>query len=113
MVPGLIVPSRDETDPAALARTDATVPLGRAGVPDDLAGPVVCLASDDAAYMTGSFVTVDGGVFVPANAPRKSRRSPSRDFPRPTDLPVDLVAAVVVLGFDLQRGVGDAVTISE
>jgi NAD(P)-dependent dehydrogenase (short-subunit alcohol dehydrogenase family) len=70
LVPGLIVPSREETDPAALARTDATVPLGRAGVPDDLAGPAVFLASDDAAYMTGSFVTVDGGVLFQQRSPQ-------------------------------------------
>jgi NAD(P)-dependent dehydrogenase (short-subunit alcohol dehydrogenase family) len=70
LVPGLIVPSREETDPTALARTDATVPLGRAGVPDDLAGPAVFLASDDAAYMTGSFVTVDGGVLFQQRSPQ-------------------------------------------
>jgi NAD(P)-dependent dehydrogenase (short-subunit alcohol dehydrogenase family) len=70
MVPGLIVPSREETDPAALARTDATVPIGRAGVPDDLAGPAVFLATDDAAYMTGCLLTVDGGVLVQQRSPQ-------------------------------------------
>jgi NAD(P)-dependent dehydrogenase (short-subunit alcohol dehydrogenase family) len=70
LVPGLIVPSRDEMDPAALARTDATVPLGRAGLPDDLAGPAVFLASDDAAYMTGSLLTVDGGVLFQQRSPQ-------------------------------------------
>jgi 3-oxoacyl-[acyl-carrier protein] reductase len=70
LVPGLIVPSREETDPAALARTDATVPIGRAGVPEDLAGPAVFLASDDAAYMTGSFITVDGGVLFQQRSPQ-------------------------------------------
>jgi 3-oxoacyl-[acyl-carrier protein] reductase len=70
LVPGLIVPSREETDPAALARTDATVPLGRAGIPDDLAGPAVFLASDDAKYITGSFVTVDGGVLFQQRSPQ-------------------------------------------
>jgi NAD(P)-dependent dehydrogenase (short-subunit alcohol dehydrogenase family) len=70
LIPGLIVPSRDETDPTALARTDATVPLGRAGLPDDIAGPAVFLASDDAAYMTGSFLTVDGGVLFQQRSPQ-------------------------------------------
>ena len=70
LVPGLIVPSREETDPSALARTDATVPIGRAGVPEDLAGPAVFLASDDAAYMTGSFITVDGGVLFQQRSPQ-------------------------------------------
>jgi NAD(P)-dependent dehydrogenase (short-subunit alcohol dehydrogenase family) len=70
LVPGLIVPSRESTDPAALARTDATVPIGRAGIPDDLAGPAVFLATDDAAYITGSFITVDGGVLFQQRSPQ-------------------------------------------
>ncbi|WP_331233347.1 SDR family NAD(P)-dependent oxidoreductase [Natronorarus salvus] len=36
-------------------------PLGRAGVPEDVAGPVVFLASDDAEYVTGALLDVDGG----------------------------------------------------
>ena len=63
-------PGREETPPEALAKTDATVPLGRAGIPADLAGPAVFLASDDAAYMTGSFVTVDGGVLFQQRSPQ-------------------------------------------
>lgn len=82
LVPGLIVPSRQEADSEALARTDATVPLGRAGVPDDIAGPAVFLASDDAAYMTGSFVTVDGGVLFQQRSPQVESFPPER-FPPP------------------------------
>jgi 3-oxoacyl-[acyl-carrier protein] reductase len=70
LVPGLITPGRDQTPPERLALTDATVPLGRAGVPEDLAGPAVFLASDDAAYVTGSFVTVDGGVLFQQRSPQ-------------------------------------------
>ena len=84
LVPGLIVPSREETDPAALARTDETVPLGRAGVPDDIAGPAVFLASDDAAYMTGSFVTVDGGVLFQQRSPQVES-FPLERFPSPPE----------------------------
>jgi 3-oxoacyl-[acyl-carrier protein] reductase len=36
--------------------------LGRAGTPDDVAGCVFFLASDDAAYVTGQFLHVNGGV---------------------------------------------------
>ncbi|KAG8703961.1 hypothetical protein FRC09_003845 [Ceratobasidium sp. 395] len=38
--------------------------LGRLGVPEDLAGPVVFLASDMARYVTGASLLVDGGLFV-------------------------------------------------
>ncbi len=37
------------------------IPLRRLGRPEDLAGPVAFLASDDAAYVTGAFLVVDGG----------------------------------------------------
>ena len=37
------------------------VPLGRAGTPEDVAGAYLFLASDDAAYVTGELVHVDGG----------------------------------------------------
>ncbi len=37
------------------------IPLGRFGLAADVAGVAVFLASDDAAYMTGSIVNVDGG----------------------------------------------------
>jgi NAD(P)-dependent dehydrogenase (short-subunit alcohol dehydrogenase family) len=36
-------------------------PLGRAGSPEDIVGPAVFLASDLAAYVTGTMVMVDGG----------------------------------------------------
>lgn len=39
-------------------------PLKRLGVPEDVAGVVAFLLSDDAAWMTGQLVTVDGGVTV-------------------------------------------------
>jgi glucose 1-dehydrogenase len=38
------------------------IPLGRLGTPDDVAGIVAFLASDDAAYVTGSTFVVDGGL---------------------------------------------------
>lgn len=39
-----------------------TAPLGRLGIPADIAGVVMFLASEDAAYMTGQTLTVDGGL---------------------------------------------------
>ncbi len=38
------------------------IPLGRLGTPGDVAGMVAFLASDDAAYVTGSTFVVDGGL---------------------------------------------------
>ncbi len=40
------------------------IPLGRVGEPDELAGPAVFLASDDARYVTGSTVMSDGGMLA-------------------------------------------------
>jgi 3-oxoacyl-[acyl-carrier protein] reductase len=40
------------------------VPLARIGTPEDLAGPAVFLASDDARYVTGSIVFSDGGMLA-------------------------------------------------
>ena len=40
------------------------MPLGRYGVAEDMTGAALFLASDDAAYITGQFVSVDGVVLV-------------------------------------------------
>jgi len=47
---------------AKLAEFAAQVPLGRVGLPADIAGVVGFVASDAAAYMTGAVVPVDGGL---------------------------------------------------
>jgi 3-oxoacyl-[acyl-carrier protein] reductase len=46
------------------AEVAAGYPLGRLGVPDDVASVVAFLASDDAAWMTGQTLVVDGGLLL-------------------------------------------------
>jgi NAD(P)-dependent dehydrogenase (short-subunit alcohol dehydrogenase family) len=38
-----------------------SIPIGRFGTPDEIAKAVVFLASDDASYITGTELFVDGG----------------------------------------------------
>ncbi|WP_419817549.1 SDR family oxidoreductase [Glaciibacter flavus] len=42
----------------------AAYPLGRLGVPTDVAGPVAFLLSDDAAWITGQTLSIDGGIGI-------------------------------------------------
>ncbi|HEY1016698.1 MAG TPA: 3-oxoacyl-[acyl-carrier-protein] reductase [Herpetosiphonaceae bacterium] len=63
-----ICPGFIETDMTAAAMNDelraaavGRVPLGRLGTVEDIAAPVVFLASDAAAYITGQTLAVDGG----------------------------------------------------
>jgi glucose 1-dehydrogenase len=45
------------------------VPLGRVAVPHDYVGPVIFLASDQSAFMTGEVLHVDGGWSIRGDAP--------------------------------------------
>lgn len=54
------------TGPEAAART---IPLGRPGSPDDIAFTAVFLASDDASYITGQRIIVDGGMDAQLRSP--------------------------------------------
>lgn len=62
--PGYVrTPMTAETqgDPELLARALAAHPLGRLGEPEDVAGAAFWLASDDASWVTGIALPVDGG----------------------------------------------------
>jgi 3-oxoacyl-[acyl-carrier protein] reductase len=61
---------------AARGRRGQTVPLGRVGYPEDIAGTVAFLVSDDASYITGQVLYVDGGMLA-------QLRSPQVDSPLP------------------------------
>jgi NAD(P)-dependent dehydrogenase (short-subunit alcohol dehydrogenase family) len=52
------------SDPRMRAWDAARTPLRRAGTPNDVAGAVAFLASDDAAWITGHTLVVDGGFSV-------------------------------------------------
>ena len=67
VLPGTIettINKDDLSDPAKRDHMAGRIPLGRLGEPDDLAGPIVFLASDMARYVTGAALLVDGGAFV-------------------------------------------------
>jgi NAD(P)-dependent dehydrogenase (short-subunit alcohol dehydrogenase family) len=70
LVPGLIATHPAHLEPVSKKRRDHTVPMGRGGNPDDLAGPAVFLASADAEYVTGHCLVVDGGVLVQQRSPQ-------------------------------------------
>jgi glucose 1-dehydrogenase len=50
------------SDPKLLNPLLANIPLSRLGQPSDVAGVAAFLASDDAAYITGATIVVDGGL---------------------------------------------------
>jgi 2-keto-3-deoxy-L-fuconate dehydrogenase len=71
LCPGTVqTPSLDERV-KALGDTDAArqafvtrQPMGRLGTPDEIAALCVYLASDESAFMTGSVLTIDGGMGI-------------------------------------------------
>jgi NAD(P)-dependent dehydrogenase (short-subunit alcohol dehydrogenase family) len=48
-------------DPAQVAELEPTIPLGRVGLPEDVADVIAFLASEDARYISGQTLFVDGG----------------------------------------------------
>lgn len=67
VAPGFIVTmqsARSRTDPAHVAAVNLRTPMGRWGQPEDIAGPVLFLASPASAFMTGTCLAIDGGYSI-------------------------------------------------
>ncbi len=67
VVPGFIrkdAGAHAALDPATAQRQVERIPLGRLGLPDEVAAAVAFLASADAGYITGQALHVDGGLVI-------------------------------------------------
>ena len=61
--PGYVLTPMQEAEytPQMLVEVNSRIPLGRHATPEELAGLFAYLASDEAAYFTGSVIVMDGG----------------------------------------------------
>ena len=65
-----VAPGFIETDMTAVLSDNvkeamlSTIPLGKAGTPEDIANAILFLASDRAAYITGQVIHVSGGMYM-------------------------------------------------
>lgn len=67
VAPGFIVTeqsAKSRTDPAHVAAVTSRTPMGRWGQPEDIAGPVLFLASKAAGFITGACLAIDGGYSI-------------------------------------------------
>jgi NAD(P)-dependent dehydrogenase (short-subunit alcohol dehydrogenase family) len=56
--------AREVVDDAGYEYRRQRTPLGRLGTPEDIAGGVAFLASEDAGFMTGQLLVLDGGITI-------------------------------------------------
>jgi 3-oxoacyl-[acyl-carrier protein] reductase len=63
VAPGFIATAMtDALDDGQKEKINSTIPMGRMGAPDEIASAVAYLASDEAAYITGATLHVNGGM---------------------------------------------------
>jgi 3-oxoacyl-[acyl-carrier protein] reductase len=63
VAPGFIVTDMtDELPDEVKEKMKKDIPFGKPGTPEDVAGAVAFLASDDSKYMTGQTLSIDGGM---------------------------------------------------
>jgi 3-oxoacyl-[acyl-carrier protein] reductase len=65
IAPGFIeTPMTDPLSPELKEKMKSMIPLGRFGIDREIAGAVIFLASDEAAYITGQVLDVNGGLHM-------------------------------------------------
>jgi 3-oxoacyl-[acyl-carrier protein] reductase len=66
VLPGnILTEGLEGNGPDYIAAMEASIPLKRLGTPEDIANAALFLASEEAAYITGQTITVDGGQILP------------------------------------------------
>lgn len=79
ILPGLVqtpLTRRHFDNPDALAAFEARIPMGRPAQPPEIAGPALYLASDDASYVNGASLLVDGAWAVSGYPDTRPFRGP-------------------------------------
>jgi meso-butanediol dehydrogenase/(S,S)-butanediol dehydrogenase/diacetyl reductase len=77
VAPGVIATEGTEAAfaaPGARRAMERLIPLGRFGRPDEIAAPILWLASDEASFVTGAVIVADGGQRASLGAPLEAER---------------------------------------
>lgn len=74
IAPGNITVSNSMGGPVGPNAANDTIPLGHPGAPADIGATAAFLASDDAAYITGQCIWVDGGMAAQLRSPGVDRQ---------------------------------------